>query len=127
MPGEKEQTETEHCPHRFQHVYCHGGKKQTKWKRCNIWIGGTRKEGVVIHLFADASEDAYGCCICLATDSSSELVYAKANVVPLNARTLPRLELLVRCIRSDNATVFVAAAKILRVEWIFNPSATPWF
>ena len=30
-------------------------------------------------------------------------------------------------VRSDNATVFVAAAKILHVEWIFNPPAAPWF
>ena len=30
-------------------------------------------------------------------------------------------------VRSDNATVFVAAAKVLLVTWAFNPTAAPWF
>ena len=30
-------------------------------------------------------------------------------------------------IRSENGTTFVAAAKILRIQWIFNPPVAPWF
>ena len=57
------------------------------------WIGGRREEEVVVHVFGDASEDAYGCCIYIATDSASQLLYAKARVTPLQPPTLPRLEL----------------------------------
>ena len=32
-----------------------------------------------------------------------------------------------RRVRSDNGTTFVAAAKVLRIHWIFNPPAAPWF
>ena len=32
-----------------------------------------------------------------------------------------------RRVRSDNGTAFVAAAKVLRIHWIFNPAAPPWF
>ena len=32
-----------------------------------------------------------------------------------------------RRVRSDNGTTFVAAAKVLRIRWIFNPPAAPWF
>ena len=28
---------------------------------------------------------------------------------------------------SDNAAVFVAAAKVMHVTWVFNPHAAPWF
>ena len=30
-------------------------------------------------------------------------------------------------VRSDNGTVFVAAAKMIKVDWVFNPPAAPWF
>ena len=48
---------------------------------------------MIIHVFADASEDAYGCCVYAATTLESQLIYAKAKVAPLQAPTLPRLEL----------------------------------
>ena len=30
-------------------------------------------------------------------------------------------------IRSDNGTTFVAAAKVVKVDWVFNPPSAPWF
>ena len=29
--------------------------------------------------------------------------------------------------RSDNATVFIAGAKVLSIPWVFNPPPAPWF
>ena len=45
------------------------------------------------HLFTDASEKAYGCCIYVAWEEESQLLFAKTKVTPLKVTTLARLEL----------------------------------
>lgn len=53
---------------------------------------------VQLHGFCDASQQAYGACIYISTDSDSEqpkigLLCSKSRVAPIKAVTLPRLEL----------------------------------
>jgi len=53
---------------------------------------------IQIHGFADASIDAYGCCLYLRTTNpsgvhTSKLICAKSKVAPLKIISLPRLEL----------------------------------
>lgn len=47
-----------------------------------------------IHIFCDASEDAYGAAAWLATPTGVSFVLAKTLVAPLKTKTVPRLELL---------------------------------
>ena len=46
-----------------------------------------------IHLFTDASEVAYGCCVYLVVNNKSQLLYAKSRVAPLKIQTMTRFEL----------------------------------
>ena len=55
------------------------------------WLGVNGR--VVIHLFTDASEKAYGCCIYAAWEEESQLLFVKTKVTPLKVTTLARLEL----------------------------------
>ena len=56
------------------------------------WIAAQIDTPVEVHVFADASEKAYGCCLYVVVDGVSHLVYAKTKVAPLKPLTLPRLE-----------------------------------
>ena len=40
------------------------------------WMGVLPNVPVKLHVFADASEQAYGCCVNVVTQQRSELVYA---------------------------------------------------
>ncbi|XP_006817251.1 uncharacterized protein LOC102807024 [Saccoglossus kowalevskii] len=53
-------------------------------------------QNVEIHIFADASERAYGASVYLVSEHESTLVIAKTRVTPIGkqALTLPRLELM---------------------------------
>ena len=44
---------------------------------------------IAAHVFADASEKAYGCCIYVVVGQTSHLVFSKTKMVPLKALTLP--------------------------------------
>ena len=62
-----------------------------KVKRCV----GLRQNNNSLHLFADASSHAYGCCAYLVNEKESNLIYAKGKVTPIkNKRSIPQLELL---------------------------------
>jgi hypothetical protein len=51
-------------------------------------------DSLELHVFGDASESAYGCCVYLrSAEGKSSLVMARARVAPLKKITLPRLEL----------------------------------
>ena len=56
------------------------------------WLG-VNGQCVVIHLFTDALEKAYGCRIYAAWEEESQLLFAKTKVTPLKVTTLARLEL----------------------------------
>ena len=47
------------------------------------WIGAKEGEEYCLHLFTDASEVAYACCIYLCVDKSTRLIYSKGKVAPL--------------------------------------------
>lgn len=60
-------------------------------------VGTNRRGTYQIHGFADASEDAYGCCLYVRTVDShgvkTTLLTAKSRVSPINRICIPRLEL----------------------------------
>ncbi|CAG2206627.1 unnamed protein product [Mytilus edulis] len=47
-----------------------------------------------LHIFTDASKQAYGACAYIVQGKHSQLVMAKNRVAPLKVITLPRLELM---------------------------------
>ncbi|XP_065197586.1 uncharacterized protein LOC135829110 [Sycon ciliatum] len=47
----------------------------------------------VIHLFVDASESGFGCCIYAMWPRVSELIFSKAKVAPMKQQTLALMEL----------------------------------
>ena len=51
-------------------------------------------EPLKLFLFADASEEAYGCSIYAVQGAYRALIFAKTKVSPIKERTLPSLELL---------------------------------
>ena len=57
------------------------------------WLGGGDGGKVSVHMFCDASERAFGCCIYFVWSSASQLVFAKSKVAPLKSQSLARLEL----------------------------------
>ena len=57
------------------------------------WIGFDDETVVDLHVFADASEKGYGCCIYGVHGDVSSLLFAKAKVAPVSPPTLARLEL----------------------------------
>ena len=59
----------------------------------------TSYKGLEFHGFCDASEIAYGACICICSINKDgtrkvQILYAKSRVAPLKATSIPRLELL---------------------------------
>ena len=57
------------------------------------WTNTDLDTPVDVHIFADASEKAYGCCIYVVSGETCHLIYAKTKVASLKPMTLPRLEL----------------------------------
>lgn len=55
---------------------------------------GTEIKETSLHIFVDASQNAYGACAYLVTPNSSQLIMAKNRIAPVNTITLPRLELM---------------------------------
>ena len=49
---------------------------------------------IKLHIFADASKEAYGCAIYVVQGQYSSLLFSKVKVSPIKERTLPTLELL---------------------------------
>lgn len=81
------------------------------WKEFNIninslndlqiprWIGAKRGATLQLHVFADASEEAYGAVAYIRAENEDgsivvNILTAKSRVVPLQKPTIPRLELL---------------------------------
>ena len=73
-------------------------------KRCS----GYRAKDNFIHIFTDASVQAYGCCAYLVNSKESNLIYAKAKVAPLKIkRTIPQLELLAISLAAKTAVFLI--------------------
>lgn len=62
------------------------------------WFGGNVKTTYSLHVFCDASQNAYAACIFLRSETenkvNNQLVAARSRVAPLNKVTISRLELL---------------------------------
>eukprot|EP00117_Sycon_ciliatum_P021255 scpid12026/ scgid6192/ len=96
------------------------------------WLGD-RSDAPAVHLFCDASELGYGCCIYYVFDGVSRLVFAKSKVSPLKAHTLARMELQAafigaRCLQFvleqssvSPATVHAWSDSMTVIQWLAAP------
>ena len=77
----------------------------------------------VLHVFSDASEEAFGAVVFLRTavenDISCNLVVSKARVAPLTALSVPRLELLAALKGCEIAEKVCRATKVNMEEVVF--------
>ena len=93
------------------------------------WIAAQIDTPVEVHVFADASEKAYGCCLYVVVDGVSHLVYAKTKVAPLKSLTLPRLELQA-AVLAVTRLQFVATSLRLEISritaWSDSMTALQW-
>ncbi|GFS51723.1 uncharacterized protein TNCV_613961 [Trichonephila clavipes] len=81
-----------------------------------------------LHVFVDASKGAYAACILVRTVTSSEvklnLMRAKCRVSPLKQLSIPRLELMARCIGSRLALLVRNALDIADIKTVFWSDST---
>jgi len=63
----------------------------------------------ILHVFVDASKAAYGASVYVSDGTHSSLVVAKVRAAPIQARTLPELELLAAYIGTLLATTVLKA------------------
>lgn len=82
-----------------------------------------------IHVFADASKDAYAACVFIRTAEADEikvqLIRAKSRLAPKGSATIPRLELLACTIAARLARSVVEALSPLEYEmWFWSDSTT---
>ncbi len=73
-------------------------RREVQIPRLYVKIGDRRVVEVQLHVFCDASEDAYGCCAYVRFSFKSgehecALVMSKSRLAPIKVVTLPRLEL----------------------------------
>ena len=78
-------------------------------------LGKTSEEDYVLHVFTDASQRAYGCCMYLIAAGVSHLLFAKARVAPLKSPTLARMELQAALVESDSVAA-VCSQLCIRIK-----------
>ena len=91
-------------------------------------------ESVNLHLFADASKDAYACaanlvCHYANSPTTSHLVASKCRVSPLKAVTIPRLELMGAVLSSRLARSILnvlTVARVIYIYWTDSESVCYW-
>ena len=94
------------------------------------WLGLCPADNVTLHVFGDASEKAYGCCVyVVSSGAGSRLDYSKTKVAPLAAPTLPRLELEAACLAARRVKFVMQALRVQVsqiVAWTDNLTALLW-
>ena len=95
------------------------------------WLGCMPNVPVCLHVFADASESAYGCCVYVVSEGedTAHLVYAKAKVAPLKSPSLARLELQAACLAARRITFVISALRLTVsrvVGWSDSLTAICW-
>ena len=99
---------------------------------CKIprWIFNEINQNYTIHVFCDASQDAYGCCIFIRSENGYiQLVLAKSRLAPLKPKiTIPRLELMAALIgaRLYNQVIKVFNQSIETVFWTDSTTVLSW-
>ncbi|GFV82491.1 integrase catalytic domain-containing protein [Trichonephila clavipes] len=102
--------------------------KDVTLSRCMI-INSTSE----LHVFVDASKEAYAACVFLRSMFKSDvkvtLVRAKARVAPLKPLSIPRLELMACCIGSRLANSIVNALNLpnLRITFWSDSTTALWW
>lgn len=83
-------------PDNNQKFWKHLSKDLSKLQMLKVpRICGYRQKIQTLHVFADSSTVAYGCCAYLVSNEESNLIYSKGKIAPLSPkRTVPQLELL---------------------------------
>ncbi|XP_054724268.1 uncharacterized protein LOC129234298 [Uloborus diversus] len=121
-------------PLNIQHRYQHWVKHIDFIEQCRIprrLMLGTL-ENTSLHVFTDASADAYACCVYLRseeeTGTSVQLITAKARVAPMKRPTIPRLELLGATMGARIAsTVLEAIQQPLKISfWVDSMVVLSW-
>lgn len=85
-----------------------------------------------VHVFCDASQEAYAACVFLQEDGptvSVQLIQSKARVATLKPATIPRLKLLACCIGARQAHSVKEAVKLpymLTFDWTDSTTALGW-
>ena len=65
-----------------------------------------------LHLFCDASEVAYGCCVYLVMEEEIHLLYSKVKVAPLKSTSLARLEMQAAFLGSKSVESIIQQLRI---------------
>lgn len=85
------------------------------------WVGVTPNDEIELHVFADASEKAYGAVAYIRvkrTDGKiiANIISAKSRVAPLKKLTIPRLELLAALMAAQLATYVSRACRLSSIQ-----------
>ena len=92
------------------------------------WVGFRPQHPVSLHVFCDASEKGYGCCVYAVSEARVELLLAKSKVAPVSPPTLARLELQAACLGARRVQ-FVSKELRVPVKEIvgWTDSLTTWY
>ena len=114
--------------------------KEISIPRC---LNPTNQPEIEIHIFADASEEAYGAVAYARTVSEntiySRIIAAKSKIAPIKCKSIPRLELMAACLgvalgekitwalEQDLTKITFWSDSVDVLWWITQPStATPY-
>ena len=81
------------------------------------FTNSTNESNTELHVFVDASQQAYGSAVYLTSDNESKLVFAKGRVVPLKTLTLPQLELMAAVIGARIASRVTSALTVNKTTY----------
>jgi len=97
------------------------------------WLSNTNESAISLHLFVDASQEAYAAVIFCRTETKSKIdvsfVQAKTRVAPKKHITIPRLELLAATIGTRLMRSTLAALDRQQIEtfyWTDSSTVLAW-